>query len=169
MPNVCGGVQVLRADVLTAVAGPKPAERFHSPGSPPVVCPGCSDHDPAGALNTASCCVAVVCPRPSLVPHCCSCLIYLYPAIIYNAIGDCNSLKDCRHGSSTSGRQTMPCRGWTVSVTQVLLMASPLSGLLRAIQQRSSANFHLGVCAMGLLRSSLWAIYAMVRSQVPCH
>ncbi|CAL5222957.1 g5398 [Coccomyxa viridis] len=51
--------------------------------------------------------------------------------------------------------------GWTVSVTQVLLMASPLSGLLRAIQQRSSANFHLGVCAMGLLSSSLWAIYAM--------
>ena len=54
------------------------------------------------------------------------------------------------------------CRGWTVSVTQVLLMASPLSGLLRGVQQRSSANCHLGVCAMGLLSSSLWAIYAMV-------
>ena len=64
--------------------------------------------------------------------------------------------------------QMMPCRGWTVSVTQVLLMASPLSGLLRAIQQRSSANFHLGVCAMGLLSSSLWAIYAMVSLLLSC-
>lgn len=54
------------------------------------------------------------------------------------------------------------CRGWTVSVTQVLLMASPLSGLLRAVQQRSSANFHLGVCSMGLVSSTLWTIYAMV-------
>ncbi|CAK0786505.1 hypothetical protein CVIRNUC_009718 [Coccomyxa viridis] len=50
--------------------------------------------------------------------------------------------------------------GWTVSVTQVLLMASPLSGLLRAVQQRSSANFHLGVCSMGLVSSTLWTIYA---------
>ena len=57
----------------------------------------------------------------------------------------------------------MACRGWAVSVTQVLLMASPLSGLLKAIQERSSANFHLGMCAAGLLTSCLWAIYAMVR------
>ena len=54
-----------------------------------------------------------------------------------------------------------------MSVTQVLLMASPLSGLLRAVRQRSSAKFHLGVCAMGLLSSSLWAIYAMVSPPAP--
>ena len=59
-------------------------------------------------------------------------------------------------------RHTWVCRGWAVSVTQVLLMASPLSGLLKAIQDRSSANFHLGMCAAGLLTSCLWAIYAMV-------
>lgn len=41
-------------------------------------------------------------------------------------------------------------------------MASPLSGLLTAVRQRTSANFHLGVCAAGLLSSTLWAIYAMV-------
>ena len=48
-------------------------------------------------------------------------------------------------------------------------MASPLSGLLKAIQQRSSANFHLGVCAAGLLSSSLWAIYAMVIFMLSAH
>ncbi|KAK9901588.1 hypothetical protein WJX75_003628 [Coccomyxa subellipsoidea] len=39
-------------------------------------------------------------------------------------------------------------------------MASPLSGLLRAIKQRSSANFHLGLCLLGLLSSAMWTIYA---------
>ncbi|BDA45870.1 probable sugar transporter SWEET1 [Coccomyxa sp. Obi] len=51
--------------------------------------------------------------------------------------------------------------GWSVSVTQVLLMASPLSGLLNSIKQRSSANFHLGLCLMGLISSAMWSIYAM--------
>ncbi|EIE20720.1 hypothetical protein COCSUDRAFT_54208 [Coccomyxa subellipsoidea C-169] len=51
--------------------------------------------------------------------------------------------------------------GWAVSITQVLLMASPLSGLLNAWKQRSSANFHLGVCLMGLISSCMWAIYAV--------
>ncbi len=43
-------------------------------------------------------------------------------------------------------------------------MASPLSGLLNAWKQRSSASFHLGVCLMGLISSCMWAIYAVVSS-----
>ena len=53
--------------------------------------------------------------------------------------------------------------GWAVSITQVLLMASPLSGLIEAFRTRSSANFHLGVCIMNLLSSSMWTLYSVVR------
>ena len=55
-------------------------------------------------------------------------------------------------------------RGWAVSITQVLLMASPLSGVSKAIKQRSSAGFHLGMCLMNLLSSAMWTIYAVVRA-----
>ena len=74
----------------------------------------------------------------------------------------CYSAEACGKGSVRVTFTQWHGRGWTVSITQVLLMASPLSGLLTAIRQRTSANFHLGVCAAGLLSSSLWGIYAMV-------
>ena len=61
------------------------------------------------------------------------------------------------------------CRGWAVSVTQVLLMASPLSTIYKAIQQRTSASFHLGLCAMGLVTSTMWVIFALVSLRLsPC-
>jgi hypothetical protein len=53
--------------------------------------------------------------------------------------------------------------GWAVSCTQVLLMASPLSGIIEAVKTRSSANFHLGVCIMNLVSSSMWTFYSVVR------
>lgn len=49
-----------------------------------------------------------------------------------------------------------------MSVTQVLLMASPLSTIYKAIQERSSASFHLGLCAMGLVTSTMWVVFSMV-------
>lgn len=52
--------------------------------------------------------------------------------------------------------------GWAVSVTQILLMASPLSGLIKAFETRSSASFHLGVCSMNLASSSMWTLYSVV-------
>ena len=61
------------------------------------------------------------------------------------------------------------CRGWAVSVTQVLLMASPLSTIYKAIQQRTSASFHLGLCAMGLVTSTMWVIFSLVSTRpLPC-
>ena len=54
------------------------------------------------------------------------------------------------------------CRGWAVSVTQVLLMSSPMSTIYKAIKERTSASFHLGLCAMGLVTSTMWTVYSMV-------
>lgn len=60
--------------------------------------------------------------------------------------------------------------GWAVSITQVLLMASPLSGLIEALKTRSSANFHLGICIMNLVSSSMWTVYSVVRAtRKPMH
>ena len=54
-------------------------------------------------------------------------------------------------------------------MTQVLLMASPLSTIYKAIQQRTSASFHLGLCAMGLVTSTMWVIFALVSARpLPC-
>ena len=50
-------------------------------------------------------------------------------------------------------------------MTQVLLMASPLSTIYKAIQQRTSASFHLGLCAMGLVTSTMWVIFALVSTR----
>lgn len=55
------------------------------------------------------------------------------------------------------------CRSWTVSVTQVLLFAAPLSTILQAIRDRSSASFHLGLAVMGFVSSSMWTVYGSVR------
>ena len=52
--------------------------------------------------------------------------------------------------------------GWAVSSTQVVLMASPLSGLIEAVRARSSANFHLGVCIMNFLSCAMWTLYSVV-------
>ena len=41
-------------------------------------------------------------------------------------------------------------------------MASPLSTIYKAFQQRTSASFHLGLCAMGLVTSTMWVIFALV-------
>ena len=41
-------------------------------------------------------------------------------------------------------------------------MASPLTGLIAAIKQRTSAGFHLGICLMNLLSSAMWTIYSVV-------
>ena len=54
------------------------------------------------------------------------------------------------------------CRGWAVSVTQVLLMSSPMSTIYKAVKERTSASFHLGLCAMGLVTSTMWTVYSMV-------
>lgn len=56
----------------------------------------------------------------------------------------------------------VPMWGWAVSVTQVLLMASPLSTMYKAVKERSSASFHPLLCIMGLISSTLWAVYALV-------
>ncbi|CAK0734024.1 hypothetical protein CVIRNUC_000372 [Coccomyxa viridis] len=63
--------------------------------------------------------------------------------------------------STGSGHAVTPLWGWAVSVTQVLLMASPLSTIYKAIQQRTSASFHLGLCAMGLVTSTMWVIFSL--------
>ncbi|KAL3155333.1 hypothetical protein ABBQ38_010894 [Trebouxia sp. C0009 RCD-2024] len=48
---------------------------------------------------------------------------------------------------------------WAVSVTQVLLYAAPLSTIVQAIRDRSSASFHLGLAVMGFVSSSMWTVY----------
>lgn len=57
-------------------------------------------------------------------------------------------------------------RGWAVSCTQILLMASPLSTIYKAVVHRDSASFHIGLCVMGLLMSAMWTIYAVVSRHV---
>ena len=49
-------------------------------------------------------------------------------------------------------------RGWAVSITQVLLMASPLSTMYKAVKSRSSASFHPLLCIMGLVSSTLYVL-----------
>ena len=41
-------------------------------------------------------------------------------------------------------------------------MASPLSTIYRAIKMHSSASFHLGLCAMGFVTSTMWVVFATV-------
>lgn len=66
-------------------------------------------------------------------------------------------------GDTKRAQKQNSCRrGWAVSITQVLLMASPLSGLFSAIKLRSSAGFHLGMCLMNLISSAMWTVYAVV-------
>lgn len=55
----------------------------------------------------------------------------------------------------------MVCRGWAVSITQVVLMASPLSTLYKAVRDRSSASFHPYLCVMGLVSSVLYAFLSL--------
>ena len=54
------------------------------------------------------------------------------------------------------------CRSWTVSVTQILLFASPLSTLYKAVVSRNSASFHLGLSIMSVISSAMWCIYGIV-------
>lgn len=55
-------------------------------------------------------------------------------------------------------RSCLGSRGWAVSVTQVLLMASPLSTMYKAVKERSSASFHPLLCIMGLISSTLYVL-----------
>ncbi|KAK9804872.1 hypothetical protein WJX72_009611 [[Myrmecia] bisecta] len=63
--------------------------------------------------------------------------------------------------SSKSAHATILLWGWTVSVTQVVLFASPLSTLYQAVKQRSSASFHLGLSIMSFISSLMWTIYGL--------
>lgn len=56
----------------------------------------------------------------------------------------------------------VPMWGWAVAVTQVFLMASPLSTMWKAIKERNSASFHALYCIMGLVSSTMWVVYSMV-------
>ena len=60
------------------------------------------------------------------------------------------------------------CRSWTVSATQILLFASPLSTLYKAVVSRNSASFHLGLSIMSVISSAMWCIYGIV-SQIFTH
>ena len=66
------------------------------------------------------------------------------------------------HESSVHPKTTVSCRGYSVAATQVILMASPLSTMLKAIRERRCDSFHPGLCIMGFVMSLFWTIYAAV-------
>ncbi|KAK9795848.1 hypothetical protein WJX73_003864 [Symbiochloris irregularis] len=50
---------------------------------------------------------------------------------------------------------------WACSATQVVMCASPLTTLYKAVQQRSCASFHLGLIIMSTLSSAMWTVYGL--------
>lgn len=63
--------------------------------------------------------------------------------------------------SSAAPDATLSLWSWTVSVTQILLFASPLSTLYKAVVSRNSASFHLGLSIMSIISSAMWCIYGI--------
>lgn len=63
--------------------------------------------------------------------------------------------------SSAAPDATLSLWSWTVSATQILLFASPLSTLYKAVVSRNSASFHLGLSIMSVISSAMWCIYGI--------
>ena len=61
---------------------------------------------------------------------------------------------------------TGACRSWAVSATQVVMCASPLSTIVKALAQKSSASFHFGLIVMNCLSSTMWTIYGITQQSL---